>query len=669
MQIFSNSLIRLTLNDEPGNIFIQSVEVNNPSGWQVISGGNEGQVFSTNLGATNAQSLDAEQDAVGTWTLTLCGNGDSWSVSEIMTLKADSPYLHRTQTYQFHQNAQVAIRPGMRVEASPNIRYTFPLWAHEKPLAECGAYRADAWWALPFPFHVWHTDQWVAFYGVDTTQSGGTLDFLPADDHAWMRIYLPQTTAQREDMGDAIYKWPLQPQTMGVSEGESITLTQILGARKLNAGEEALFEAERTAAEILLAEPWSKTELEKVIDGITNYYHQCQLWEADAFGKGRGWFLNMWVYTQCREPERKGPGGGYFDLGWGEGIAAEMFTGVVRNWQRTQRTDLLPYIDEMSRNIPLFKRGADAAAPYFDRSNGERFGDFFLEDRVWTHSEGHLALYLANLYLAAPDYPNAETRQIWLETAHSIGDFYVAQQRHNGDLPDILDADNQEVNVRRRVTARLAVCGLWAALSRITGDQAYVECALKLAHAAVPEIHDFIFFYGTMIDALKTEIDVSDGESAYYILEGLSQLYQVAPEPWILTLCQKVAAFAFCWTYFFNVPTAHRGITRGGQVCRMPDFPLVYPIGPSKAIDPLLRLSAATGDPFYERMASEMIHFIASYQWDDPAKPWHGGMIHAIEQHTGKHWGPDKCGQVDTGMATGNSLAALESWLCHTQKD
>lgn len=668
MQLFTNNFLRLLVNDETGSIFIHSVEVATTSGWQIISSGNKGQMFSTSLGAVNAQTLDAKQADNGDWTLTLQGRGVGWSATEIITLDAASSWLQRTQTYQFEQKTQVAIHPGMCVEASKSLLYTFPLRTHEQPLSECKAYRADAWWALPFPFHVWHTDQWVAFYGVDTTQSGGTLDFLPEGDLAWMRVYLPQTTAQREDMSDAIYKWPLQPQDMEVAAGKTITLTQILGAKKLDPGEEALFEAERIVADILLAEPWPEANFEKIADGIANYYHRCQLWEADAFGVGRGWFLNMWVYTQSGEPQRKGPGGGYFDLGWGEGIAAEMFTGVVRHWQRTERTDLMPYIDEMSRSIPLFRRGTGDAIPYFDRSDGQKFGDFFVENRVWTHSAGHLALYLANLYAIAPDYPNQETRQIWLDAARSIGDFYVTQQAENGDLPDILDENNQEVNVRKRVTARLAVCGLWALLAKITGDSSYIERALRLARAAEPEIQDFVFFYGTMIDALKTEIDVSDGESAYYILEGLSYLYEAAPEDWLLALCQKVAAFAFAWTYFYNVPAAHHGITRGGQVCRMPDFPLVYPIGPSKAIDPLLRLSATTGDPFYKRMAYEMVNFIASYQWDDPTKPWHGGMIHAIEQHTGKHWGPDKRGQVDTGMATGNSLAALELWL-YAKKD
>jgi hypothetical protein len=38
-------------------------------------------------------------------------------------------------------------------------------------------------------------------------------------------------------------------------------------------------------------------------------------------------------------------------------------------------------------------------------------------------------------------------------------------------------------------------------------------------------------------------------------------------------------------------------------------------------------------------------------------------MLHALGQYCGRHWGPELAGQVDTGMATGNSLAAIEAWL------
>ena len=95
----------------------------------------------------------------------------------------------------------------------------------------------------------------------------------------------------------------------------------------------------------------------------------------------------------------------------------------------------------------------------------------------------------------------------------------------------------------------------------------------------------------------------------------------------------------------------------------MDDFPLLYPIGPAKALEPLLTLGQATGDAFLLQMADEMAAFIASWQIDAPGTPWDGGMLHALGQYCGKHWGPDLAGQVDSGMATGNSLAALEWWL------
>jgi hypothetical protein len=480
---------------------------------------------------------------------------------------------------------------------------------------------------------------------------------------AELRVYYPYTTAQREGLAEAFYKLPLQPQEAEVEAGQEVVLAQVLGALPLEAGEDALFEVERLAAGILLAEPRPPAALEKIAGGIAAFYPRCQLWEPDALGPGRGWFLNMWVCTQSGQPQRRGPGGGYFDLGWGEGIAAEFFAGAVAHWRRTGRPELLAYVDEMSRNLALFRRDQGGVSPYYDRSDGKRFGDFGLGDRIWTHSAGHLGLYLAQLCLDAPEYPDPATRARWLQGARDIGDFYLRLQEAGGDLPDLIDAANRELNTGRRVTARLAVCGLWVALGQLSGEARYREAALRLARAGRGEIEEGIFFYGTMIDALEAGVEVSDGESAYYILEGLSRLHEAVPEAWIAALCRQVAGFALSWTYFYDVPNGHRGVTRGGQVCRMPDFPLVYPIGPAKAVDPFLRLAASTGDSFYRRMAGEMVQFIARYQWDDPSKPWHGGMIHALDQHSGRHWGPERAGQVDTGMATGNSLAALERWL------
>jgi hypothetical protein len=204
---------------------------------------------------------------------------------------------------------------------------------------------------------------------------------------------------------------------------------------------------------------------------------------------------------------------------------------------------------------------------------------------------------------------------------------------------------------------------LWARLAEVTVDHAWLDRALALARAVAPEISRFEY-YGQMLDSIiSATVENTDGEAAYYALEGLVPLYAGTRDSEVLSLCKKAAAYGIAWTYFYDVPQAHSGIARGGQCCRMDDYPLLYPIGPAMGMTPFLQLHALTGDALFEKMAGESAHFIGNWQMCDPGKPWHGGMIHAMGQYCGKHWGPDFAGAVDTGMATGNSLAAIELWM------
>jgi hypothetical protein len=523
-------------------------------------------------------------------------------------------------------------------------------------------------WALPFPFHVWHTHEWVAIYGLDKRVSPGTLDFLPvqAEGYAGLRVYYPDTSEQTAEFFGA----PAIPGLLLFAAGTKVTLTEIIAAKLLAANEEPLLEAERLAASLLLAEPPVSVPLEKVTDGIAEFYHRCELWERDALGPGRGWFSNMWVRTQTGPAKKRGDMSGYFDLGWGEGIAVEMMMGAVRHWRRTGRADLLTYVDEMSRNLELFKRGPGDDQPYFDRSDGQKFGDFVMDvcpgRRIWSHSLGHTGSQLIQLYEEAPDYPRKETRDAWFTVAGSCARFFARQQRVDGDIQDSYDDQDREANTKpHRITARAVVCGLWTRFGRSTGDESYVERALRLARAVAPEIRRYEYF-NQMIDGIvASDKEFTDGEAAYYVLEGLVPLYAATHDPEVLACCRQAVAFGICWTYFYNLPKAHKGIARGGQCCRMNDFPLLYPIGPAKGVKPLLELHRLTGDPFAEKMAEESVAFLSNWQMEAPGQPWHGGMIHALGQYCGKHWGPDLAGQVDTGMATGYSLAAMEAWLAH----
>ena len=665
----SNGVLRVRIAsgeeaDRPA-YHVAAVDLHTPQGWRCVLKGMGGAEFATAQGAIPATTCEVRRVPNGGWTATLSGKADGWEAREVLVLAPGASFLRREQMYRFTRPTKTAIHPGFTLPVPGNLRYTFALRAHERQPAGLQALRSAVDWALPFPFHVWHDGAVVALYGLDKRTSRGTLDFTPpgADGAARLRVYYPDDAGTQPGS-------PKFPDLATLDAGAEIVLAEIVAAKPLTADEEPLLEAERLAAEILLPDAPPAPDMAAVAARIQDFYGRCELWEPDALGPGRGWFTNMWVRTQTGPAKKRGEMSGYYDLGWGEGIAVEAMLGMIRHWRRTGDASLLVYVDTMTRSIALYKRGPGDDQPYYDRSDGKRFGDFLMDvlpgRRIWTHSLGHTGSQLLQLYQAAPDYPNAEARSAWLAAATSMARFLAGHQRPDGDLQDIFDDRDAEVNAKpHRITARAVVCGLWARLGQITGDRAWAERASRLAVAVAPEISRYEY-YNQMLDGIYAPAtEFVDGEAAYYALEGLVPLYAATREPAVLALCRKAAAFGIAWTYFYNVPNAHNGVARGGQCCRMDDFPLLYPIGPAKAMTPLLELHALTGDPLFEKMAEETAAFIANWQAHDPGKPWDGGMIHAQGQYCGKHWGPDLAGQVDTGMATGNGLAALEAWLRH----
>ena len=669
--ILDNGLVQLELAESPRpdgpEYWLAAVAVASPTGWRQMLEAPARREFATSLGTAPARQRRIQRRDDGGWEAWMAGSGDGWEAWETIAMASGDPWVRRSQTYRFLRPHGVAICPGFRLTAPETATYTYGLRAHGVPAAQAPASRLPVDWALPFPFHVWHDGDVVALYGLDKRTSPGTLDCAGAapDGSLEIGVYFPDSGP----LSEILYRGPGQPDTFEVDAGDEVTLTEVIGATRLEPGQVPLLEAQRLAASLLLSAPRTQPDLAQVARGIAAFYDHCDLWEPDALGQGRGWFSNMWVRTQTGPARKRGEMSGYYDLGWGEGIAVEVWLGAVRYWRRTGDASLLPYVTEMSRSLHLYRRGEGPAAPYFDRSDGTRFGDFLLDllpgSRIWTHSLGHTGSQLLQLYEVAPDYPAPEARQAWLDAATSMARFLARHQRADGDLQDLFDEENREVNGKpHRVTARAVVCGLWTRLSAITGDRDWLDRSLSLARAVAPEIARFEY-YSQMVDAMPEAAEFTDGEAAWYALEGLEPLFTATGDADVLTSCRQACAFGLAWTYFYDLPKAHRGVARGGQACRMDDFPLLYPIGPAKAIGPLLGLARATGDAFFEQMAGEMATFIGHWQIDAPGEPWHGAIIHALGQYSGQHWGPDLAGQVDTGMATGNSLAAIEAWLEH----
>ena len=109
--------------------------------------------------------------------------------------------------------------------------------------------------------------------------------------------------------------------------------------------------------------------------------------------------------------------------------------------------------------------------------------------------------------------------------------------------------------------------------------------------------------------------DCVAGDAGYRALEGLVPLYAATHDPEVLALCKASAAYAFAWTYFYDIPApkTHNGIARGGQCC-CNHFPLIFVIGPEMGVEPLLQLAKLSGDPLYQQMAGEMTSYIANSQ-------------------------------------------------------
>jgi hypothetical protein len=154
-----------------------------------------------------------------------------------------------------------------------------------------------------------------------------------------------------------------------------------------------------------------------------------------------------------------------------------------------------------------------------------------------------------------------------------------------------------------------------------------------------------------------------DGENAAYCLLGLVDLLEATGDPMVRRLCEQSAAYLYSWVYTYDLENGYNGVTRGGTTCRMPDYPLLYLGAGNIALPAMMKLSALTGDGFHRFMAEEMIVCASKYLWDVPGKPWNGGVVHALDQNTGEHWGPEKKGQVDSGMTSGTTMAVFEKWL------
>ena len=673
---YENGDIRLSIrricHEGKEQYHLDKIEHNGSNGWITIAKGNDGREFMTSMGECNATRMEILQDDDKGFELRLSHEAEGWNAVELLSVQSGSNEIKIQHEYTFHQDTEGYVRSGLLIDGSSGFRYTYPLQVYDVPTEKVGNIRCDCSWAVPLPFHVLSTQNRVVIYGIDRTLSGGTLDASKSQDSLMIGLYYPDSVSKNDqNIRTSFNEANEEPEITFIKDKDIITLAGTLCVKNLKNGQIPLLEAEKMAASILLTKNPEQKNFEDTADRIADFYRNCELWNPNALGPNSGWFRNMWIRVSGKTPQKDT----HYDLGWGEGYGAAAISALVRNWKRTGKTDLLIFANEMTRNIECFRKNGDKDELFYERFNEDKplwgsvnygYTDFMGAKKIWSHSLGHVGYLLLKLYADVPEYPDPEVRELWFSTALSIASVMGSRQKADGDIQDGFDELNNESNRKaHRIPARASICALWSLLGSITGDKSWQQKSLRLAHAVSPEIHRYEF-YNQMLDGHidgngdSDRIELVDGENACYAFEGLAELYCATHDETILELCKKTAAYLISWIYFYDVPHGYGGITRGGTVCRMPDYPLLYLGAGAVALMPLIRLSEETGDSFYKKISQEMLACITMYQWNCPSKPWHGGIVHAYDQRQGLHWGPDREGQVDTGMTSGMCLVNLE---------
>ena len=334
---FSDGRLRLVIGERLGasgqkEYWVHEVALRVSDGWQPILSGVDGKEFSTSLGDANATHREqVKNDATGV-VLRMSCQQEAWEAEEMIEMVPSTGILKRKQTYRFLKPCEGSVHPGFRVKAQSDVRYTYPMWIHEQPLAgakpmsrpvdwadggEAGVLRQPVDWAVPLPLHIWHDRRYVALYGLDKSVSPGTLDFTPAgaDGLARLRVYYP------DSFPEAI------PGTTKFAAGHRLTLTEVIAAKPLAAGDDPLLEAERMAASILLRTPPHPADLKAVARAsrITSSIADCG--SPTPLDRGAGGSTTCGCTPRQGTARKTGVNAGLFDSRVGRGRSRLLLVG------------------------------------------------------------------------------------------------------------------------------------------------------------------------------------------------------------------------------------------------------------------------------------------------------------------------------------------------------
>ncbi|MCR6630454.1 MAG: hypothetical protein NVV74_10600 [Magnetospirillum sp.] len=200
----------------------------------------------------------------------------------------------------------------------------------------------------------------------------------------------------------------------------------------------------------------------------------------------------------------------------------------------------------------------------------------------------------------------------WIVWIRQFADWLLAQENPNGGFIRSWMPRTAKVT-SASPTGSFMVVPFYAQLYRITGEQKYLDVAIRTAEFAWNQGQNVGRFVGGTID----NPDVIDKEAATISLEGYLALHDITKDARWLERAKAAAAMAETWMYIWNVPMPDdspadklqwkRGVPTTGMQLIATGHSLIdaYMAFDVASFAKLYRL---TGDPHYREVASILLH-------------------------------------------------------------
>ena len=207
------------------------------------------------------------------------------------------------------------------------------------------------------------------------------------------------------------------------------------------------------------------------------------------------------------------------------------------------RKDGLAIIDSFIRLDPMSPPGGQG----FDISTGKPVSE--PADHVFLRapSEGMRSLMLAYTRekRAGHDHPE------WLAWCRQFADWLIRQQRPDGSFPRSWRDGSGEVNEESGTSSYNPV-PLLVSLSQVTGDQRYIDSAIRAADYVWSDFGS----HGVFVGGATDNPNITDKEAGMLSMEAFLALYESTKEQRWLDRAKVAGNYAETWIWIWNVPMA-----------------------------------------------------------------------------------------------------------------